>query len=216
MAGLYYVAWISQHIVRSLNKGEYLLQPLSAKDKRDPLRTLTMLHFTYEEWDFANAPQPQFDGFCRWMKQSLLREHPVIFGIFLPDDEFEDYDHIVPAVGLCYKNEDACDIHDDKIIYFDLYDDENVEKCMSAAQFGATRRSINRKRNSDNGCLPLDVSIFSFVWLLCNQNSRSTMGYVSLVLWIKIKQPCRFTYPFLNRRSPIHVLLTNPSRWMVL
>ncbi|CAF1562190.1 unnamed protein product, partial [Rotaria sp. Silwood1] len=70
--GLYYGAWISQNLVRSLNRGEYLLQPQSAKDIRDPLRTLTLLHFTYEEWDWRNAPQPQFDQFCRWMKRSLL------------------------------------------------------------------------------------------------------------------------------------------------
>ena len=159
LAGLYYGAWFSQRLVRSINKGEYLLQPLSAKDKRDPLRTLTMLHFTYEEWDFAKSPQPQFDGFCHWMKRSLLREHPVMFGIFLPGLEFDDYDHIVPAVGICYENEDGCDNCRDKIIYFDLYNQENVEKCLSKTEFSVDRESIHQKRISSDGCLPLNVSI---------------------------------------------------------
>jgi hypothetical protein len=88
--GLYYGAWISQKLIRDINKGEYLLQPLSVNDHRNPLRTLTLLHFTYDEWDWMNAPQPQFRNFCRWMKQSILRRHPVIFGIFLPKSNYEE------------------------------------------------------------------------------------------------------------------------------
>ncbi|CAF4818649.1 unnamed protein product [Rotaria sp. Silwood1] len=156
--GLYYGAWISQNLVRSLNRGEYLLQPQSAKDIRDPLRTLTLLRFTYEEWDWRNAPQPQFDQFCRWMKRSLLGKHPIIFGIFLPSMNCEDYDHIVPAVGIRYQNEDDYNC-DDKVIYYDLYDDEKIERCMSADKFGATRQSISMKRHVSDGCIPLDVSI---------------------------------------------------------
>ena len=157
LLGLYYGAWIPQNLVRSLNKGEYLLQPQSAEDKRDPLHTLTLLHFSYEEWDWKNAPQPQFDHFCRWMKRSLLRKHPIIFGIFLPGMDEEDYDHIVPAVGIRYQNEDDYS-RDDKIIYYALYDDKKIEQCMSADKFGATRQSICRKENVSDGCIPLDVS----------------------------------------------------------
>ncbi|CAF1030644.1 unnamed protein product [Adineta steineri] len=57
---LYYSAWISQKLIRDINKGVYLLQPVTFNDHRDPLRTLTLLHFTYNEWDRINSPQPQF------------------------------------------------------------------------------------------------------------------------------------------------------------
>jgi hypothetical protein len=86
-----------------------------------------MHHFTYDEWDWINSPQPQFRNFCRWMKRSILREHPLIFGIFLPDVDYENYDHIVPAIGVQYKNEDEYD-PDDELIYYDLYSEEKIEK----------------------------------------------------------------------------------------
>ena len=156
--GLYYGAWISQHLVRRLNQGEYLLQPLSTNDKRDPIRTLTLLHFTYEEWDWENSPQPQFDSFCHWMKRSLLRQHPVIFGLFLPGMDYDDYDHIVPAVGIRYQQADGCS-SEDKVIYYDLYDAEKIERCLSAEEFSATRKSIFMKHKAGDGCIPLNVSI---------------------------------------------------------
>lgn len=160
MPALYYGAWISQHLVRRLNKGEYLLQPQSAEDKRDPTHTLTLLHFTYEEWDWKHTAEPQFDSFCRWMKRSLLRKHPIMFGLFLPCMDCEDYDHIVPAVGIRYQNKGNFSPND-KIIYYDLYDDEKIERSMNAEDFGATRLSINKKRKANDGCIPSNVSIFS-------------------------------------------------------
>jgi hypothetical protein len=161
LPGLYYGAWISQHLVRSLNKGEYLLQPISADDQRDPTHTLALLHFTYDEWDWKNTAEPQFDNFCYWMKRSLLRKHPVMFGLFLPCMDYEDYDHIVPAVGIRYQNEDRFNPND-KILYYDLYDDKQIERSMNTEDFGATRRSINRKRKASDGCIPLNVRIFTF------------------------------------------------------
>ncbi len=163
--GLYYVSWISQKLIRDINKGEYLLQPLSVNDRRDPLRTLTLLHFTYDEWDWINSPQPQFRNFCCWMKRSILRRHPVIFGIYLPDMDYEDYDHIVPAIGIRYKNKDEYD-SDDELIYYDLYDDEQIESKMNEDEFGSTRETIDQKEDVDDGCLPLDVS-----FLLLNINT---------------------------------------------
>ncbi|CAF1502797.1 unnamed protein product, partial [Didymodactylos carnosus] len=159
---LYYGAWISQKLIHTINKGEYLLQPLSANDCRDPIRTLILLHFTYEEWDWMKYPQPQFRYFCRWMKRSILRRHPVMFGIFLPDMDYEDYDHIVPAVGIRYKNEDEYD-PDDELIYYDLYDEEKIEKTMSEDEWGSRRKSMCTKEEADDGCIPLDVSSLRFL-----------------------------------------------------
>jgi hypothetical protein len=158
LLGLNYGAWISQQLIRDINKGEYLLQPISPNDRRDPLRTLTFLHFTYNEWDWSNSPQPQFSNFCRWMKKSLLQRHPIIFGIFLPDSDCDDYDHIVPAVGIRYENENQYS-HNDTLIYYDLYEKTKIEKKLNEHEFGATRETIDDKEEDvDDGCLPLDVS----------------------------------------------------------
>jgi hypothetical protein len=162
LLGLYYGAWISQKLIYDINNGEYLLQPISINDHRNPLRTLTILHFTYNEWDWINSPQPHFRNFCRWMKQSIIRKHPVIFGIFLPGMDCEDYDHIVPAVGIRYKNENEYD-QEDELIYYVLYHKEEIEKKMSEDEFGSTRETIDIKEDADDGCIPLNVS-FPFVF----------------------------------------------------
>lgn len=125
------------------------MQPLSKNDHRNPLETLRLLHFTYNEWNWENSPQPQFRNFCHWMKQSILRKHPVIFGIFLPGNDYEDYDHIVPAVGIRYINEKEYD-QDDVLIYYDLYKKEEIKKKMNEDEFGATRETINRKDEDDD------------------------------------------------------------------
>ena len=164
MIGLYYGAWISQHTVRRLNKGEYLLQPINENDWRDPLETLKRLHFTYDEWDWKNAARPQFRDFCLWMKQSLIRQHPVFFGIFLPDMEYDDYDHIIPAVGIRFSNPDEYDPAD-VLISYDMYNEEATEKCLNEVDYGATRQTIDAKDDNEDGCLPLDV-MFSFLFYL--------------------------------------------------
>ncbi|CAF1199086.1 unnamed protein product [Adineta steineri] len=154
--GLYYGAWISQKLIYDINNGEYLLQPISINDHRNPLRTLEILHFTYSEWDWINSPQPHFRNFCRWMKQSIIRKHPVIFGIFLPGMDYEDYDHIVPAVGIRYKNENEYD-QEDELIYYVLNHKKEIEKKMSEDEFGSTRETIDIKEDADDGCIPLDI-----------------------------------------------------------
>ena len=161
LIGLYYGAWISQKLVYDINNGEYLLPSAIANafTERDPLNTLRTLHFTYDEWDWRNSPQPQFRQFCLWMKQSLLRKHPVMFGIFLPDMEYEDYDHIVPAVGIRYRNEKEYD-EEDELIFFDLYDRDEIEVKMNEKEFGSTRTDIDTRADADDGCIPLDVSVF--------------------------------------------------------
>ncbi|CAF3985144.1 unnamed protein product [Adineta steineri] len=199
--GLYYGAWISQKLIRDINKGEYLLQPVTSNDHRKPLRTLTILHFTYNEWDWINSPQPQFQNFCHWMKRSILRRHPVIFGIFLPGMSYEDYDHIVPAVGIRYQNEDQYDPHD-KIIYHDLYEDRRFEKNLNEDEFGATRETINDGIDDDDddeeesdeeesndhdeddeGCLPLFVDYGIAITGIVDEDSVTLPVHLSVSEW---------------------------------
>ncbi|CAF1446889.1 unnamed protein product [Adineta steineri] len=180
--GLYYGAWISQKLIRDINKGEYLLQPVTSNDHREPLRTLTLLHFTYNEWDWINSPQPQFQNFCHWMKRSILRRHPVIFGIFLRFMSYKDYDHIVPAVGIQYQNEDQYDQHD-KIIYHDLFDVEQIEKNLNEDEFGSTRETIDAKKNANDGCLPLNVDYGIAITGIVDEDCVTLPVHLSVSEW---------------------------------
>jgi hypothetical protein len=85
-----------------------------------------------------------------------------MFGIYLPYMDYEDYDHIVPAIGIRYKNEDEYD-PDDELICYDLYATEKIEEKLNEDDFGSTRETIDQKEDADDGCLPLDVS-FIFIY----------------------------------------------------
>ncbi|CAF1993420.1 unnamed protein product [Rotaria magnacalcarata] len=140
--GLYYGAWISQGLIRDLNKGEFLLQRMSSNDKRDPLRTISLLRFKYDEWDWKNSDSAQYRDFCCWMKISLLRKHPIMFGIFFPNNDCDDYDHIVPAIGIRYRYPNAYD-PDDILIYYDLYSPRPYKKCLNEETMASTRADID-------------------------------------------------------------------------
>lgn len=73
--------------------------------------------------------------------------------------EYEDYDHIVPAIGIRYSNPNNYD-PDDKVIYYDLYRKRPFEGTLSEDEMGATRTMVSRKTNSSaDGYIPLQVII---------------------------------------------------------
>ncbi|CAF1544013.1 unnamed protein product, partial [Rotaria sp. Silwood1] len=125
--GLYYGAWISQKLVRDINHGEYLLQKLSTDDKRNPTNTLTVLHFTYDEWDWKNSSQPQFYDYCSWIKRSIKQGYPVMFVAYLLYMHDELYDHIMPAIGIRYRDTNKYDPND-VLVYFNLYHQRLIER----------------------------------------------------------------------------------------
>lgn len=133
------------------------MQPITSTDVRDPIETLRRLHFTCEEWNWKDEIQPQYERYCLWMKRCLINKYPVMFGIFLCGDDCDDYDHIVPAVGIQYTKENEYDPKD-TIIYQDLYSRKRIKRSMNVEDFGATRKSIYWKAQADDGCIPFDVS----------------------------------------------------------
>ncbi|CAF4309248.1 unnamed protein product, partial [Adineta steineri] len=153
--GLYYGAWISQKLVRDINHGEYILHKLSPDDRRDPTHTLSVLHFTYEEWDWKNSPQPQFDDYCSWMKKCIIEGYPVIFVVYLLYSHFEYYDHIMPAIGVRFRDENEYDSND-TLIYQNLFHDKQIERKMNDKDLAATRKTC-RKHCGQGGCIPLNV-----------------------------------------------------------
>ncbi|CAF4661981.1 unnamed protein product [Rotaria magnacalcarata] len=81
-----------------------------------------------------------------------------MFGIFLPGMDSNDYDHIVPAVGIRYKNTNEYD-PDDTLIYYDLYVDRKFEGTLSEDEMGSTRKMISRQMNACDGRIPLEVTV---------------------------------------------------------
>lgn len=157
MLGLYYGAWISQKLVRDINEGEYLLANASSNERQKSIRTLTTLHFTYEEWDCDNTSQPQFYDYCSWIKQCIVRGYPVMFIVYLLYMHEEDYDHIMPAIGVRFTDEQRYN-PDDVLIYFNLFHQKLIERKMSDTDLAATRKTC-RKHCGEGGCIPLNVSI---------------------------------------------------------
>jgi hypothetical protein len=91
--GLFYGAWISQQVVRTVAGGELLLG-------KNDTQALDALHFRYTSWS-ATAPQPQFQDFVVWLKTNLMHGIPCIFAAYVTDGINDpDYDHIMPAVGI--------------------------------------------------------------------------------------------------------------------
>ncbi|CAF1355953.1 unnamed protein product [Adineta ricciae] len=153
--GLYYGAWISQQLVRDINKGEYLLHKLSTNDCRDPLNTLSALGFTYDVWNWKNSPQPQFRDYCCWMKRSIIKGYPVMFVVYLRYFHDEFYDHIMPAFGVRFRDENQYD-PDDVLIFCNLYHDKLIERQMNENDFIATRKTC-AKHCGEGGCIPFGI-----------------------------------------------------------
>ncbi|CAF4092501.1 unnamed protein product, partial [Adineta steineri] len=102
------------------------------------------------------------------------------------------YDHIVPAVGIRYQNEDQYDPHD-KIIYHDLYEDRRFEKNLNEEEFGATRETINdgvdddeeeeSDDEDDDGCLPLFVDYGIAITGIVDEDSVTLPVHLCVSEW---------------------------------
>ncbi|CAF5095813.1 unnamed protein product, partial [Rotaria magnacalcarata] len=78
-----------------------------------------------------------------------------MFGIFLRYMDYEDYDHIVPAIGIRYKTENEFD-PEDVIIYYDLYKKKVFEGILNENKMGSTREFTRAKKYAGNAWIPLD------------------------------------------------------------
>ncbi|UJR17124.1 hypothetical protein I4U23_004020 [Adineta vaga] len=153
--GLYYGAWISQKLVRDINQGEYLLEKTSMDDCRTPYNTLSILGFTYNVWDWKNSSQPQFRDYCCWMKKSIIQGYPVMFVVYLRYFHQKDYDHVMPAFGIRFRDENNYD-PTDVLTYCNLYHERLIERKMNEQDLGATRKTC-QKHCGEGGCIPLDI-----------------------------------------------------------
>jgi hypothetical protein len=66
------------------------------------------------------------------------------------------YDHIMPAIGVQFRDENQYD-PEDMLIYYNLYHDKQIQRKMSNNDLAATRKAC-RKHCGEGGCIPLNVS----------------------------------------------------------
>ncbi|MEI6602289.1 MAG: hypothetical protein WCL54_02245 [Clostridia bacterium] len=136
---LYYGVWVSQQVVRDAAGSELLLDENAA-------RALTKLKFNFESWD-DSAKTPQFEKYMKWMKTRLLQGFPCITMVFLADSDLysEDYDHIVPVVGVTSR---------DSLLFYTLYSNRLISRPFST--LAATRDTCDSELD-DGGNIPQNV-----------------------------------------------------------
>lgn len=86
------------------------------------IAVLPYLRFRHRMWA-GQSHQPQYEKFMVWMKQHLVRKHPVIFGMFVRGGKFLNYDHVVAANGVGSKSLHSSSYTGTDVLYFnDGYD----------------------------------------------------------------------------------------------
>ena len=123
---LYYGAWIPQQKARNAAGGELLVDENAAT-------ALKKLKLDFEEWDYE-APEPQFKKYMLWLKSNLVAGYPCITVVFLADSDLysEDYDHIVPVVGVKSKSLYSTKyMAGDSLIFHTLYDPDPIVRKFS-------------------------------------------------------------------------------------
>jgi hypothetical protein len=143
--GLYYGAWISQQVARTVAGGEFLI---GVNDET----ALVALHLAHTTWD-TGAPRLQFESFLAWIKGHLQQGVPVVYGIYLTDGiDDPDYDHIVPATGITAASASGYNAAD-VLTSSDNFGDRITR---SVAGMSGTRRSC-ASSSTQGGCVPRDV-----------------------------------------------------------
>lgn len=142
---LYYGAWISQQVVRTVAGGELLIGV-------NEETALGALHLAHATWD-TSAPQPQFEGFMAWTKSQLEQRIPVVYAIYLTDGiDDPDYDHIVPAMGITATSASGYSAAD-TLISSDNFGDR-IERPVGGL---VGTRSSCKSSSTQGGCVPRDV-----------------------------------------------------------
>ncbi len=137
-------------MIRSINQGEFLIT-----DDENDVATLTRLLFVFEKWRFDNEHEPQFKRYCIWLKQHIVRQHPCIVTVYLDDadDKDDDYDHIMPAIGIEYTGTDYSYDSKDVLLFYNLFDLKLLERQLSIDDMIKTREACNHT-TATGGCFP--------------------------------------------------------------
>ena len=143
-------AWIPQEAARKAGGGE--LQPgVNYEDAMDELR------IAYDTFDPPSKKTDRYLAFAKWAKRHVMVGHGVVLVAYLKGDHYDEYDHVMPAVGWRSTNDnnnDNDDINDDTIFVHTDYDPDPVPR-----RVGDYWCTVNNKKDGldDAGCVPQDT-----------------------------------------------------------
>jgi hypothetical protein len=92
-AALQYGIWVSQEEVRRLAGGEVLLGVNAG-------RALRRLRLAFSEWTPRGKREPRLPAFLEWLTGEVRQGHPCMIGVYIAGEDFGEYDHIVPVMGI--------------------------------------------------------------------------------------------------------------------
>jgi hypothetical protein len=138
---LYYGAWVSESVVRSLAGGELLLG-VNEQEALDALK------FSYSIWS-DDAATPQANQFTLWLKRQIVNETPSIMAVYLSGRSDSSYDHIIPVVGVKYTDLSRFDEADEFIVN----DLAKRQVTRPISSYVATRQDC-AYAGDDSGCIP--------------------------------------------------------------
>ena len=149
--------YISQEIVRKIAGSELLIGDNAA----EPIRKLG---FEIEEWD-SEQPQPQSKAYLQWIKEHILKGHPVIVVGYDPEGNKQEYDHIYLAMGVNSTKDGYND--DDILIYADFFSEE-----YTCTEFGKVTDDRSMSGNGKNLKFAIPVKLNYGIAFLGINNSE--------------------------------------------
>ncbi len=163
-AGLYYGQYISQYEARAIatknrpqNKSQLLLG-------RNDLYAAGQMHLNAVEWDTEEQQNPE--QFLVWVKENVIKGYPVAIGIFTnqyrfygdtdPDAGDDEYDHIVPVIGIGSNHglNDPAYYGDDILVFSDngLWGDPTKPPYLFSYGFDSFQAD-RHQANAENGSI---------------------------------------------------------------
>ena len=147
---LYFGAYVSQYQCRAI------IDPTQKQDLwigDHDATVLTALRMTYDQWDATQAT-PQYQKYLAWTKNHLHQGHPVIITLYVAEEEDDDYDHIVPAIGF-QSSYDWTTYHaGDKLTFYDNYEKSSYIRTFSTLY---DTRAMENNGADNEYCIPQDV-----------------------------------------------------------
>ena len=112
---LYYGSYVSQSVCRRIVNSNLSDEVLVGLNEHIVLDALSL---TYERWDWNRSNVWQ--DHLLWIKRHLINNNPVLFTVYVRGMNDPDYDHIMPAVGVNFKNPNIYE-DSDQLIFNDNF-----------------------------------------------------------------------------------------------
>ncbi|CAF3516855.1 unnamed protein product [Rotaria sp. Silwood2] len=93
----------------------------------------------------------------------------------------EYYDHIMPTIGIRFRDENKYD-PDNVLIYFNLYHQRLIERKMNENDLAVTRKTC-RKYCGEGGCIPFDIDFGIAVTGIVDEDHVTLPVRLSVSAW---------------------------------